>query len=156
MHEHQTYTFSGPVAAYQILEKAAEIIAERFLRGDTLSNPQAAMEFLTYKLGNLEHEAFAILFLDNQNRLIKYEELFIGTIDSASIYPREVVKACLKYNAAAIMLAHNHPSGISEPSSSDKRITQRLQDALALIDIRVVDHIVVGESCTSFAARGWL
>ncbi|EGQ8000415.1 MULTISPECIES: RadC family protein [Vibrio] len=156
MHEHQTYTFSGPVPAHQILEKAAEIIAENYLRGDTLSNPQAAMDFLKFKLGKREHEVFAVLFLDNQNRLIEYEELFAGTIDCASIYPREVVKASLRHNAAAVMLAHNHPSGVSEPSDSDKRITQRLKDALALIDIRVLDHIVVGESCTSFAAKGWL
>ncbi|EHH1035575.1 DNA repair protein RadC [Vibrio parahaemolyticus] len=155
-NEHKTYTFSGPVPAYQILEKAAEIIAENYLRGDTLSNPEAAMDFLKFKLGQLEHEVFAILFLDNQNRLIKYEELFTGTINSASIYPREVVKASLKCNAAAVMLAHNHPSGASEPSDSDRRITHQLKDALALIDVRILDHIVVGEICTSFAARGWL
>ncbi len=156
MHEHKTYTFHGPVPAHQILEKAAEIIAENYLRGDAISNPKAAKDFLQFKLGNFQHEVFAVLFLDNQNRLIQYEELFTGTIDSANVYPREVLKACLKHNAAAIMLAHNHPSGLSEPSASDRRITERLKEALALIDIRILDHIVIGESCCSFAERGWL
>ena len=96
------------------------------------------------------------MFLDNQHQLIEFEELFFGTIDAASIYPREVVKAALNYNAAAVVFAHNHPSGIAEPSQADRRITQRLVDALKLVDIRVLDHIVVGEDCVSFAEKGWV
>jgi DNA repair protein RadC len=96
------------------------------------------------------------MFLDNQHHLISFEELFFGTIDSASVYPREVVKAALKTNAAAVIFAHNHPSGDATPSQADKRITQRLKDALALVDIRVLDHIVIGDSAVSFAERGLL
>ncbi len=96
------------------------------------------------------------MFLDNQHRLIAFEELFFGTIDSASIYPREVLKAALKVNAAALIFAHNHPSGDATPSQADKQITQRLKEALALVDIRVLDHIVVGDSAISFAERGLL
>ncbi|MGB0502611.1 MAG: RadC family protein, partial [Thalassolituus sp.] len=100
---------------------------------------------------------FACLFLDNQNRVIRYEELFRGTIDSAAVYPREVVKQALALGAAAIILAHNHPSGIAEPSQSDRAITERLQQALSVMDIRVLDHLVVGDGyCVSFAERGWL
>ncbi|GIA88948.1 DNA repair protein RadC [Vibrio cholerae] len=96
------------------------------------------------------------MFLDNQHRLIAFEELFFGTIDSASVYPREVLKAALKVNAAALIFAHNHPSGDATPSQADKQITQRLKEALALVDIRVLDHIVVGDSAISFAERGLL
>ncbi|MEZ8076857.1 DNA repair protein RadC, partial [Vibrio sp. FF112] len=103
-----------------------------------------------------EREVFAVMFLDNQHHLISFEELFFGTIDSASVYPREVVKAALKTNAAAVIFAHNHPSGDATPSQADKRITQRLKDALALVDIRVLDHIVIGDSAVSFAERGLL
>jgi DNA repair protein RadC len=99
---------------------------------------------------------FAVMFLDNQHRLIAFEELFFGTIDSASVYPREVLKAALKVNAAALIFAHNHPSGDATPSQADKQITQRLKEALALVDIRVLDHIVVGDSAISFAERGLL
>ncbi|HAS8160916.1 TPA: DNA repair protein RadC, partial [Vibrio vulnificus] len=103
-----------------------------------------------------EREVFAVMFLDNQHRLIAFEELFFGTIDSASVYPREVLKAALKINAAALIFAHNHPSGDATPSQADKQITQRLKEALALVDIRVLDHIVVGDSAISFAERGLL
>lgn len=96
------------------------------------------------------------MLLDNQHQLIRFEELFFGTIDAASVYSREVVKAALNANAAAVILAHNHPSGIAEPSRADKRITSRLVDALGLIDVRVLDHIVVGEHCVSFAERSWI
>ena len=150
------YEFSLPTCAKQVLEKAAEILADNYLRGDTYSNPDKVKEFLRYKLGGLEREAFAVMLLDNQNRLIEYNELFYGTIDAANIYPREVVKLALKTNAASIIFAHNHPSGDAEPSTQDKRVTQRLADALALVDIRVLDHFVVGETCVSFAERGLL
>jgi DNA repair protein RadC len=150
---------SNPKANYQIseseiLDQAAEIISNRYLRGDVLTSPQATKEYLTYKIGNYDREVFAVLLLDNQNRLLKFEELFFGTIDSASVYPREVVKSVLSINAAAVIFAHNHPSGNTTPSESDKRITQRLKDALALIDVRVLDHFIVGSDCISFAERG--
>jgi len=113
-------------------------------------------EYLQLKLGSYDREVFALMLLDNQHQLIRFEELFFGTIDAASVYSREVVKAALNANAAAVILAHNHPSGIAEPSRADKRITSRLVDALGLIDVRVLDHIVVGEHCVSFAERSWI
>lgn len=140
----------------QILEHAAEILATRYVRGDAFCNPQATKDFLKFKLANYEREVFAILLLDNQNRLIEYRELFFGTIDAASVYPREVVKVVLETNSAAVMFAHNHPSGNSTPSEADKRITDKLKNALALIDVRVLDHIVIGNECMSFAERGYL
>jgi len=140
----------------QILEHAAEILATRYVRGDAFCNPQATKDFLKFKLANYEREVFAILLLDNQNRLIEYRELFFGTIDAASVYPREVVKVVLETNSAAVMFAHNHPSGNSTPSEADKRITDKLKNALALIDVRVLDHIVIGKECMSFAERGYL
>lgn len=155
MHNND-YEFSLPTTAKQILEKAAEILADTYLRGDIFTSPEKVKEYLRYKLGGLERETFAVMLLDNQNRLIEYNELFYGTIDAASIYPREVVKLALKTNAAAVIFAHNHPSGEAEPSTADKRITQRLSNALALVDIRVLDHFVIGETCVSFAERGWL
>ncbi|SJZ78002.1 DNA repair protein [Vibrio cincinnatiensis] len=150
------YTKEQRYQENQILEHAAEILAHRYVRGNALTNPDATKEYIRCKLGAYEHEVFALLLLDNQNRLIEFKELFHGTIDAASVYPREVVKAALACNAAAVIFAHNHPSGQPEPSEADKRITQRLKDALALVDIRVLDHIVVGEGCVSFAERGLL
>lgn len=150
------YELTLPTAAKQILEKAAEILADTYLRGDTYSNPDKVKEYLRFKLGGLERETFAVMLLDNQNRLIDYVELFYGTIDAASIYPREVVKLALKENAAAVILAHNHPSGIAEPSQADKNITERLKQALTLVDIRILDHIIIGEDSVSFAERGLL
>ncbi|MCG9753056.1 DNA repair protein RadC [Vibrio brasiliensis] len=158
MHDlsNRHYSFRGPVSAHQVLEKAAEIIAEKYLRGDAFCNPTATKDYIKYRLGSYEREVFALMLLDNQHRLIEFTELFYGTIDSASVYPREVVKVCLEKNAAAVILAHNHPSGDPTPSQSDRRITQRLKDALALIDVRVLDHIVVGEDCHSMAEGGML
>ncbi|CAM3165126.1 RadC family protein [Vibrio diazotrophicus] len=140
----------------EILEHAAEILATRYVRGDALTNPDATKEYVRCKLGSHEREVFALLLLDNQNRLIEFKELFQGTVDAASVYPREVVKAVLEINAAAVIFAHNHPSGDSTQSQADRRITERLKDALALVDVRVLDHIVTGDTCTSFAERGWL
>ena len=102
-------------------------------------------------------EVFACLYLDNRHRVLHFEELFRGTIDGASVHPREVVKAALHRNAAAVILAHNHPSGVAEPSAADRQITERLKSALQLVEIRVLDHLVVGDQdCVSFAERGWL
>ncbi|MEZ9648979.1 hypothetical protein A136_10945 [Vibrio crassostreae 9ZC13] len=140
----------------ELLERAAEALAAKYKREGTFTNPTNVKEFLKLKLGAHDREVFAVMFLDNQHQLIEFEELFFGTIDAASIYPREVVKAALNYNAAAVVFAHNHPSGIAEPSQADRRITQRLVDALKLVDIRVLDHIVVGEDCVSFAEKGWV
>jgi DNA repair protein RadC len=140
----------------QVLEQAAEILKRTYLRGDVFENPQATKDYLSYKLGHNKREVFAVMLLDNKHQLIELKTLFKGTIDSASIYPREVVKAALNANAAAVILAHNHPSGDSEPSQADKKITVRLTDALALIDVRVLDHIIVGKDCLSFAERGYL
>ncbi|CAK3069396.1 CP4-6 prophage; RadC-like JAB domain-containing protein YkfG [Vibrio crassostreae] len=140
----------------ELLERAAEALAAKYKREGTFTNPTNVKEFLKLKLGAHDREVFAVMFLDNQHQLIEFEELFFGTIDAASIYPREVVKAALNHNAAAVVFAHNHPSGIAEPSQADRRITQRLVDALKLLDIRVLDHIVVGEDCVSFAEKGWV
>ena len=139
-----------------IIESALKILESRILYdpgSPSMTSPQASKDFVKLQLATYEHEVFACLFMDNRNRVIAYEELFRGTIDGASVYPREVVKACLSHNAAAVIFAHNHPSGISEPSLADKSITKRLNDALALIDVRVLDHLIVGEEVTSFAER---
>ncbi|EJL6781857.1 DNA repair protein RadC [Vibrio alginolyticus] len=138
----------------ELLERAAEALATKYKREGTFTNPTNVKEYLKLKLGAHEREVFAVMFLDNQHQLISFEELFFGTIDAASIYPREVLKTALNHNAAAVIFAHNHPSGIAEPSQADKRITQRLIDALKIVDIRVLDHIVVGEDCVSFAEKG--
>ncbi|NOH28990.1 RadC family protein [Vibrio mediterranei] len=140
----------------ELLERAAEALAAKYKREGTFTNPTNVKEYLKLKLGAHDREVFAVMFLDNQHQLISFEELFFGTIDAASIYPREVLKAALNHNAAAVVFAHNHPSGIAEPSQADRRITQRLVDALTLVDIRVLDHIVVGENCVSFAEKGWV
>ncbi|BEI24563.1 RadC family protein [Vibrio fluvialis] len=155
MHENNYY-FDGPVTAGRVLDAAAEILAARGLRGDQYCNPDATKTYLSCKLRHYEREVFAVMLLNNQHQLIAFEELFYGTIDAASVYPREVVKAALKANAAAVIFAHNHPSGDATPSHADKQITQRLKEALALVDIRVLDHIVVGDSAISFAERGLL
>lgn len=144
------------VTERQVLEQAAEIIERNYLRGGVFSNPEATKDYVKYKLSHRKREVFAVMLLDNQHQLIEFKVLFLGTIDASSVYPREVVKAALEVNAAAVIFAHNHPSGSAEPSRADKRITRRLSDALALIDVRVLDHIVVGKNAVSFAERGLL
>jgi DNA repair protein RadC len=139
------------------LELARRHYAEAMQLGPALANPRATREFLRTRLRDLDHEVFCCLFLDNRHRVICFDEVFRGTIDGASVHPREVVKLALARNAAAVILAHNHPSGIAEPSQADELITTRLREALALVDIRVLDHIVVGDgACVSFAERGLL
>jgi DNA repair protein RadC len=150
----------GP-ARYALLQAALELsrrhYAEQMRSGPPLANPRATREFLRTQLRDREHEVFCCLFLDNRHRVICFDEVFRGTIDGASVHPREIVKLALARNAAAVILAHNHPSGVAEPSQADELITQRLRDALALVDIRVLDHVVVGDgSCVSFAERGLL
>lgn len=140
-----------------VLEMTQRYLAETLKRGDALTSPQQTKLYLTSVLRDRQREAFYILFLDNQHRVIQDEVLFEGTIDAASVYPREVVKRALQLNAAALILAHNHPSGVAEPSQADRRITQRLVDALQLVDIRVLDHFVIGDGeVVSFAERGWI
>ena len=146
-----------PATAEEIIASARECMSRRVRRGKHLASPKAAREFLTLKLGDLEREVFAVVFLDKRHRLISYQEMFQGTIDGASVYPREVVKEALRQNAAAVILAHPHPSGVAEPSQADELITRRLRDALDLVDIRVLDHIIVaGGDCISLAERGVL
>ena len=143
--------------ADQILEAARHAIEQKMQRGASFSSPAAVKEYLRAKLAGFEHEVFAVLFLDTQHRLIEYAEMFRGTIDSASVYPRELVKEALRLNAAAVIVSHNHPSGNSEPSAADKAMTSQLRQALALVDIRTLDHVIVaGTRTTSFAERGLL
>jgi len=138
-----------------VMELARRHLGEQLGRGQVFSNPSLVGEFLLAHLRDCEQEVFAALFLDSQHRLISWEKLFFGTIDSASIYPREVVKRALYHNAAAVVLSHNHPSGVAEPSESDQLITQRLKEALILVDIRVLDHVIVGGGYTvSMAEHG--
>ena len=140
-----------------VLELARRHFQEQMQNGPALLNPQATRDFLHMRLRDLPHEVFCCLYLDNRHRVIAFEELFRGTVDGANVHPREVVKRALAHNAAALILAHNHPSGIAEPSQADQLITQRLKEALALVDVRVLDHLVVGDSrCESFAERGLL
>ncbi len=140
-----------------VLEMTQRYLAETLKRGDALTSPQQTKLYLSSVLRDRQREAFYILFLDNQHRVIRDEILFEGTIDAASVYPREVVKRALHHNAAAVILAHNHPAGVAEPSQADRRITDRLRDALGLVEIRVLDHFVVGDGeVVSFAERGWI
>jgi DNA repair protein RadC len=150
---------SGANAAHDaVIARALRIMESRLRYHDVvLTSPQAVRDYLRLRIANREHEVFVALFLDSQNRLIAAEELFRGTLAQTSVYPREVVKAALKHNAAAVIFAHNHPSGIAEPSRADELLTQALKQALALVDCRTLDHIVVaGEKTTSFAERGLL
>lgn len=145
------------VALQASLELARRHYQQLMSTGCVVSNPRATREFLRMRLRDLPHEVFCCVYLDNRNRVIGFEELFRGTIDGASVHPREVVKEALARNAAAVILAHNHPSGIAEPSQADELITRRLKEALALVDIRLLDHLVIGDGvCESFAERGLL
>ncbi len=140
-----------------VLEMARRHLAEQLSRSDALTSPELTRRYLLSQLRDRDHEVFALLLLDNQHRVLKYTELFRGTIDGAAVYPREVVKLALAQGAAAVILVHNHPSGIAEPSQADRAITERLTQALALVDVRVLDHLIVGDGyCTSFAERGWM
>jgi len=140
-----------------VLEMSRRHLRETIDRGDCLTSPADTRRYLQARLANYPHEVFACLFLDNRHRVIEYEELFRGTIDGASVHPREVVKQALNHNAAAVILAHNHPSGVAEPSRADEQITRVLRDALAQVSIRVLDHVIVGSgSTTSLAERGVL
>lgn len=140
----------------QVIEAALRILDSRLrTNGDVMSSPDATRQYLRLRLQQLEHEVFAVLFLDNRHRVIDYVELFRGTIDGACVHPREVVKEALARNAAAVVFAHNHPSGDPDPSEADKRLTERLKAACGIVDIRVLDHIIIGGAeSVSFAERG--
>lgn len=137
------------------LELSRRHLLSTLQRGDALTSPAETRSYLSAQLRHRKREVFACLYLDNRHRVLGYEELFFGTIDGASVHPREVVRQCIAHNAAAVILAHNHPSGVAEPSRSDEDITQRLKEALALVDIRLLDHMVVGDGAIiSLAERG--
>jgi DNA repair protein RadC len=145
------------VSDEQVVEAALRIVGDGLARTDLLESPSATRKYLALRFSGLEHEVFCVLFLDNRHRVIALEEMFRGTIDGASVHPREVVKRALAHNSAAVILAHNHPSGVAEPSQADELITQRLKDALGLVDIRVLDHLIVGSGrVVSLAERGLL
>ena len=137
-----------------VMEMARRHLLEAATRESALTSPALTRQYLKARLRDYRHEVFLCLFLDSQHQVLAAEELFQGSIDGASVYPREVVRRCLHHNAAAVIFAHNHPSGIAEPSDADIRITGKLKQALALIDVRVLDHIVVGETLVSLAERG--
>lgn len=151
------YRTRRAITGQELISFATDLISEGFQRLGTLGSPQETRQFLTLQLAPEEREIFAVIFLDSQHRALSYEPMFQGTLDSASVHPREVVKRCLQLNAGAVILAHNHPSGSPEPSSADRHITERLRHALDLIGVRVLDHMVIGGAqIASFAERGWL
>jgi len=142
------------LAARELIKRS---LAEGFRNGDALTSPQSVRDYLRISLMGRGHEVFMVLFLDAQHRLIEAEEMFRGTLTQTSVYPREVVKRSLYFNAAVVIFAHNHPSGIAQPSQADELLTRSLREALALVDIRVLDHFVIGgNAIMSFAERGLL
>nr|WP_266184136.1 DNA repair protein RadC [Dyella humicola] len=139
------------------LELARRSLAEQLAERPSLGNPRDSGNYLRARLRHLPYEVFGCLYLDNRHRVLAFEELFRGTIDGASVHPREVVRACLRHNASAVIFAHNHPSGVAEPSAADRAITRELRDALQLVDVRVLDHLVIGSGePASMAALGLL
>jgi DNA repair protein RadC len=146
-----------PVTPEEILSMARHLIQQHFIRGQAITSPEKTREFLMLELALLEHEVFYCIYLDNQHQILVTEACFQGTVDGASVYPREIVKRALMLNASAVILAHNHPSGLAEPSQADRSVTQKLKEALALIEVRVLDHFVIGGvDYFSFAERGLL
>jgi len=141
----------------QIIQRALEILSARAKSGNALTSPSAVRDYLRLALSGKEREFFLVVFLDAQHRVLGIEELFSGTLTQTSVYPREVVKAALKANAAAVIFAHNHPSGVAQPSQADELLTRQLKEALALVDVKALDHfIVAGNQAMSFAERGLL
>ena len=150
----------GPAKRARIiaaLELARRSLAEELHQRQSLGNPRDSGDYLRSRLRHLPYEVFGCLYLDNRHRVLAFEELFRGTVDGASVHPREVVRACLQHNASAVIFAHNHPSGVAEPSAADRAITHDLRDALQLVGVRVLDHLVIGSGePVSMAARGLL
>ena len=141
----------------EIIARAIEILESRMKQTDVMSSPRDATNFLRCRMGEYQREVFAALFLNTRHHVIDYVELFQGTIDGAAVYPREIAKESLERNAAAVILAHNHPSGDPEPSEADRNITTRISKALSLLDIRLLDHVVVAPGGhVSLAERGWI
>ena len=152
-----TYHIESPISEADILLMARQLANLRLRRGRALTSPKEVFSHLQALLADYEHEVFALLLLDNRHRVIVFHELFRGTLDGANVYPREVVKTALEHNAAATVLVHNHPSGDPEPSQADLILTHKLQEALNLVGVRTLDHIVVGhEGCVSLAEQGYL
>lgn len=144
-----------PALADEVLQAAQALLLSRVRELPVMSSPQVVRDFLRVRLGALEHEVFAVVFLDAQNRVLEYVEMFRGTVTQTSVYPRELVKEALARNSAAVLLVHNHPSGVAQPSRADEALTQSLKAALALVDVRVLDHLIVaGPEILSFAERG--
>lgn len=152
-----TYVMESPVTEADILRMAQQLAMSRLSKGRTLTEPKQVFSHLQTLLQYHEHEVFALLLLDNKHRVIGFRELFRGTLDGASVYPREVVKVALEHNAAAVIMVHNHPSGDPEPSQADRTLTIPLKNALNMVGTRILDHVVVGhEGCVSLAERGYL
>jgi DNA repair protein RadC len=148
-------TVYRPATAQETLAAARKAISHQFRRSRVLNSPAIVREYLRITIAHLEHEVFCLVLLDGRHQLIAVRELFRGTINAAVVHPREVLKEALKYNAAFLILAHNHPSGIAEPSTADEIITQRIKDALALVDVGLLDHLVIGgNNIVSMAERG--
>jgi len=160
LKQFQVIPGMGPakyVALQAVVEMARRALAEEMRRGDCLTSPTAVRDYLRWQMAHLGHEVFSAVFLDAQHQVIEVEELFRGTLTQTSVYPREVVKRALHHNAGAIILAHNHPSGVAEASQADRWLTDQLKQALGLVDVRVIDHfIVAGGKFLSFAEQGWL
>ncbi|MED5603142.1 MAG: DNA repair protein RadC [Pseudomonadota bacterium] len=155
--EEGLYQAFGPITSDAIIRAAAAILHEKLTRGSRLSRPEDAAHFLQMELANEKNEHFAVLFLNNKNQVLGFERLFFGTVDGTTVHPRIVVQKALEWNAASVILAHNHPSGHSEPSQADRDVTQQLVKALSLIDVRVLDHLVVSQSgWESLSRRGWV
>jgi len=152
----------GIGASRSAIIRALPELAQRYFEaslptGEAIRSPDDTRTFLQAKMRHLGHELFCCLYLDNRHRVLRFDEMFRGTIDGTSVYPREIVKEALVVNAAAVILAHNHPSGVAEPSQADERITRRLKSALELVDIRLLDHLIIGDGqTTSMASRGLL
>jgi DNA repair protein RadC len=139
-----------------VLGAATELFNRYFAKGTAITEPAKAADYLKLQLAQYEHEVFVCVFLNSQHQVLALDELFRGTLDGASVYPREVIKAVLQHNAAAMIVAHNHPSGIAEPSQADRTITDKLKQVLGLIDVKLLDHFIIGESVYSFAENGLL
>lgn len=150
----QQYVTDRPLTACEVIAKASELISENFARGKSFVDASASKQFFQMKLAHHKQEVFAVAFLDNKNRLIQFKEMFFGTINSATVYPREIAREALANNAAALIISHNHPSGCTEPSHADRVVTTKIISALKLFDIPVLDHIVVGNDAFSFAESG--
>lgn len=151
-----TYGTNSTASDDEVIAKALSIIKRRLTKpGEVMSSPLLIKNYLIIELAELEHEVFVAIFLDAQHRVLEYREMFRGTLTQTSVYPREVVKEALRINAGAVIFAHNHPSGVAEPSRADEALTKTLKDALALVEVKVLDHIIVGgTTAVSFAERG--